>query len=116
MQKLRSLHLYLGCIFAPMLLFFAISGIWQTLGLGNSGLFKALSTIHTAHRLKSGGNFLSSPVMFGFVLVMAVSFIITTILGVMMAVKFGRSRRAALWCLAVGVIVPFVLVLLRALA
>src|SRR5688572_28393334 len=33
MKKLRSLHLYLGCVFAPMLLFFAMSGIWQSLGL-----------------------------------------------------------------------------------
>ena len=30
MTRLRSLHLYLGCIFAPMLLLFAITGIWQT--------------------------------------------------------------------------------------
>jgi hypothetical protein len=36
MQKLRSVHLYLGCLFAPMLLFFAISGIWQTYILGKT--------------------------------------------------------------------------------
>src|SRR6185503_6211375 len=82
MQKLRSIHLYLGCIFAPMLLFFAISGIGQTLGLGGSGLLKALSTIHTSHQLKSGGTFLSTPVAAVFVLVMAVSLIVTTILGI----------------------------------
>jgi hypothetical protein len=46
MKKLRLLHLYLGCIFAPMLLFFAISGIWQTLGIGHSGLLAMLSTVH----------------------------------------------------------------------
>lgn len=33
MKKLRSIHLYLGCIFAPLLLFFAVSGIWQVLGV-----------------------------------------------------------------------------------
>lgn len=27
MQKLRNLHLYLGCVFAPLLLFFAASGL-----------------------------------------------------------------------------------------
>ncbi len=29
MLFLRRLHLYLGCLFAPALLFFAISGAWQ---------------------------------------------------------------------------------------
>ena len=96
-----------------MLLFFAISGIWQSLGLGGAGLLKALSTIHTSHRLKSGGVFLSSPVMEGFVLVMAMSFIVTTILGVDMALKFGRSRNVAFYCLAFGVLFPLALVLLR---
>jgi hypothetical protein len=36
MKKLRLLHLYLGCIFAPMLLYFAVSGIWQTVGIHSS--------------------------------------------------------------------------------
>jgi hypothetical protein len=113
MQKLRSLHLYLGCIFAPMLLFFAISGIWQTLGI-RSPLLQRLSTIHTSHALKIGGS-LTSYFMFIFVILMAGSFILSTILGVIMALKYGRSRRAALYCLAAGVAVPLVLVLLAIL-
>ena len=32
MKTLRTLHLYLGCIFAPILIFFAVSGLWQTMG------------------------------------------------------------------------------------
>jgi hypothetical protein len=113
MQKLRSIHLYLGCIFAPMLLFFAISGIWQTLHIP-SRILQRLSTIHTSHALKAGGN-LNSALMTIFVLVMAASFIFSTILGVVMAFKYGRSRRAALYCLAVGVVVPLVLILLAIL-
>jgi hypothetical protein len=114
MQKLRSIHLYLGCIFAPMLLFFAISGLWQMFGLNNSGLLQTLSTLHTQRQLKTG-DALGSPLMFSFVLLMAVSFIATTILGVLMALKFGRSRRAAIYCLAAGVLVPLSLVLIRLL-
>jgi hypothetical protein len=110
MQKLRSIHLYLGCIFAPMLLFFAVSGIWQTLHI-QSRLLQRLSTIHTSHALKAGGS-LANGFMTIFVLVMAASFILSTILGVVMALKYGRSRRAALYCLAVGVSIPLVLVLL----
>src|ERR1043166_1068136 len=37
MTKLRTIHLYLGCTFAPMVLFFAISGFWQVLGLHKDG-------------------------------------------------------------------------------
>ena len=114
MQKLRSLHLYLGCVFAPLLLFFAVSGLWQTLGF-SSPLLHRLSTIHTSHQLKAGGA-LTSPPLFFFVLLMAISFIITTLLGVVMAVKFGRSRRAVYVCLALGVLIPLALILLRALA
>jgi len=47
-----------------------------------------------------------------FVLIMAASFILSTVLGVVMAFKYGRSRRAALYCLAVGVAIPLVLILI----
>src|ERR1051325_3990509 len=111
MQKLRSLHLYLGCIFAPLLLFFAISGIWQTLGIHSEFLSK-LSSIHTSARWKGGGEWSSFPLRI-IVILMALSFIATTILGIIMALKFGRSRKAAFYCLAAGVSVPTVLVVLR---
>ena len=114
MQKLRSLHLYLGCIFAPLLLFFAVSGIWQTFGI-RTPLLRLMATIHTSHELKSGGG-LSSFSLKVFVLVMTVSFIAMTILGILMAVKYGRSRRAVYYCLAFGVIFPLSLILFRMLA
>jgi hypothetical protein len=113
MQKLRTIHLYLGCVFAPLLLFFAVSGVWQTLGL-HSPLLERLSTIHTSHQLKSGGG-LTSIFLLVFVLIMAASFIVTTILGVIMAIQYGRNRRAAFYCLVFGVVFPLVLVLVRAL-
>ncbi len=112
MQRLRSVHLYLGCFFAPLLLFFAVSGIGQTLGLQNhSRLLERLSTIHTSHGLKAGGS-LSSPLLVVFVLAMAVGFIATTLIGIAMALKFGKSRRAASCCLAAGVVIPLALIAL----
>jgi hypothetical protein len=111
MQKLRSIHLYLGCIFAPLLLFFAISGIWQTLGI-HSEFLQKLSSIHTEARWKDGSELGSFSLRF-FVIIMALSFILTTILGVIMAVKFGRNRKAAFYCLALGVIIPLVIVLFK---
>ena len=114
MQKLRSIHLYLGCIFAPLLLFFAISGIWQTFGF-QSELLQKVSSIHTEHRWKDGSELGSFPLRM-FVIVMAVGFVVTTVLGVLMAVKFGRNRKAAYFCLALGVAIPGVLILLRVFA
>jgi hypothetical protein len=113
MQKFRSIHLYLGCIFAPLLLFFAISGIWQTLGM-HSAFLQKLSSIHTEARWKDGSEF-GSLALRVFVIFMAVSFVITTILGIVMAFRFGRSRKAAFYCLAFGVVAPSILVLLRVL-
>jgi len=111
MQKLRSIHLYLGCIFAPLLLFFAVSGIWQTLDL-KPGFLLQLSTIHTGKPLKDGSELSSLPLQV-VVITMAASFVTTTLLGVLMALRFGGSRRAALYCLGIGVAVPAVLVLIR---
>jgi hypothetical protein len=108
------MHLYLGCIFAPLLLFFAISGIWQTLGFQSEFLQK-LSSIHTERAWKDGSELGSFPLRL-FVTVMAASFILTTILGVVMALKFGRSRRAAFYCLTIGLLIPSGLVLVRVVA
>lgn len=109
MKKLRSLHLYLGCIFAPLLLFFATSGIWQMCGFQSKTL-AMLSTIHTSKALKIGSY--SSPALKIFVMLMAISFILTTILGVVMALKYGTSRRAAIGCLLAGVLLPIVIIVI----
>jgi hypothetical protein len=119
MQKLRNIHLYLGCMFAPMLLFFAVSGLWQSFGLqyykGDESRTLALATtIHTGRGLKANEpSTLSSPGLHWFVVAMAVGFILTTVLGVVMALRFGKSRRAAIACLLVGLLLPLGLVLLK---
>jgi hypothetical protein len=114
MRHLRTIHLYLGCIFAPLLLFFAVSGIWQTLGI-RTPLLRLIATIHPSHELKSGGG-LSSFALKAFVLVMTVSFIVMTILGVVIALKHAQNRRAVYYSLVFGVIFPLALILVRALA
>lgn len=114
MKQLRSLHLYLGCIFAPMMLFFTISGLWQTWYppfAAPSKTLTILSTIHTRMMLKNGVNLGNSTLRY-FVLVMAVSFIFSTILGVIMAVKHGGSRKAAYACLAFGVLCPTAIIII----
>jgi len=112
MKKLRAIHLYLGCIFAPMLIFFAVSGLWQTLPMGitqHSRIFALLSSIHTSHGMKVGS--LTSIYMMGFVMLMALSPILNIVLGVVMAFKFGH-KRAAFYSLAGGIVVPLIFVLM----
>lgn len=116
MKQLRTVHLYLGCVFGPLLLYFAISGIWQTLKLhlapDGSPALAVLSTIHTSRALKSAGtSTLSSPLLETYIVAMAIGLVLTAILGIVMAIRFGRSKRAVWLSLAVGTLLPFSLVL-----
>ena len=115
MNTLRRIHLYLGCVFAPLLTFFAISGTWQTLGLTwDHSPLALLSTIHMSRGLKRppGALYstLTSPGLRLFVLIMALSLVTTIVLGVIMAFRFGRGRIVIL-CLGAGFAIPAVFVL-----
>jgi hypothetical protein len=111
MKTLRTLHLYLGCIFAPILIFFAVSGLWQTMSwTWNSHILAELSTIHTGHGFKIGTN-LSSRYMHWFIIAMALSLIFTIVLGIFMAFRLGH-KRTAIYCLLIGIAVPLIFVLM----
>ena len=119
MKALRRLHLYLGCLFAPLLLFFASSGAWQALSLhqfrdgGQPPQWMALaSTLHTGRGLKSNPSTLSSPAMRWISVAMAAALAVTIFLGIIMALRFGH-RGAALACLGAGLAIPLLLVLLQ---
>ena len=97
-----------------MLLFFAISGLWQTYDSSYDDHSKALallSTIHKSSSLKSGAT-LSSSIIRDFVLVMALCFVVSTILGIIMALRYAHSRKAAYCCLAFGVLFPLAVILI----
>ena len=120
MNLLRRIHLYLGCFFAPMLIFFSVSGIWQVYGLqwvNGPNILTYLSTIHMGHQIffkdPTKAYSLSSPYLEFFVVLMAVSLVISIILGVIMAFKFGRGT-LALASLAGGVLIPLILIILFA--
>ncbi|MEO6846324.1 MAG: hypothetical protein ABI443_03130 [Chthoniobacterales bacterium] len=118
MKTLRSIHLYLGCTFAPMVVFFAISGLWQTFhfqsskGDGIAAFLAKLSTIHTSKGVNHVGvaTWSSLPMKY-FVIAATLSLLFTIVLGVVLAFKYGRGRVAAL-CLTGGILIPAVLVLL----
>lgn len=118
MQTLRRAHLYLGCFFAPLLVFFALSGLWQMYALrkppatDRSPVVALLSSVHTGRGLKQGNpSTLSTPIMLTLVAAMAVSLVANIVLGIVMAFRFGH-RRAAWWCLFAGAAIPILCVIL----
>jgi hypothetical protein len=105
-------------MFAPLLAFFAVSGVvqryWWEIKAHVPEAFAEklalLNTLHTGRALKLGGN-LSSGLMTAFVVLMALSLVVTLLLGVLMAFRFGHRRSAAI-CVVIGFVVPLAVILL----
>ena len=120
MKKLRELHLYLGCLFAPVLIFFAVTGAWQLFGLHRGKKNRSyvpprsvvlLSDIHQYQHLPPAGPDSVTPLRY-FMLAASVGQVTTTILGVIMAFRYGRSTVSAALCLGAGVVIPVVMLLI----
>lgn len=119
MKKLRELHLYLGCLFAPVLIFFAVTGAWQLFALHRGRkdhsytpprAVVVLSEVHQFQHLSGTSSEASTPLRW-FMLTAALGLVLTTILGITMAFKFGRSRSWVLSCLVAGIVIPIALLL-----
>ncbi len=117
MRALRQFHLYLGTIFAPMLIFFVVTGTWQTFGLHRArkaGSYVAtpqiveMSRLHmSAKQVPIDGPPLVAPRSFRyFVLAMGVGFVTTSVLGVIMAFSVARSKWLVGAALAAGILFP----------
>lgn len=118
MSFLRQLHLYLGCLFAPMLIFFAVTGSWQIFNWHQStrdGSYVApralsvLSDIHKDAHIPPTKRNSPAPVRY-FMFVGAVGLVTTTGIGVIMAYRFSRQPLIATVCLGIGIILPAALV------
>ncbi len=119
MDTWRTAHMYLSCLFAPLLIFFIITGSWQMFelherekgGYAPPRIVEELSELHTRH-----GRLGDRETPMGlrlFVLAMAVGIIATTALGVLMALNSMRHRVRLLACLLAGVGLPAGIVLLE---
>jgi hypothetical protein len=120
MKKLRQLHLYLGCIFAPILIFFAVTGAWQLFGLHRytkDGSYTppravaVLSEVHTTQHVPAASHGSALPLRF-FMLAAAIGLVLTAILGIIMAFKFSRSKSPVVLCLTAGVVIPVVILII----
>lgn len=116
MKQLRQLHLYLGVFFTPLLLFFIVTGWLQTVSSDRlkspseaETLAQKLRVVHTDQIYPETGVLRqkASPKVFKvLVVVMSIALILTTVLGVVLAFRFGRAPIAVGAALGLGILVP----------
>jgi len=117
MKTLRRVHLYLGCFFAPLLIFYVASGWYQTVnpdrrkGVSDStDLVSRLSRVHVEqyYPTESATGY-STRLFRALVVVMAVALNATVILGIILAFRTSRQKWPVWLALAMGVALPILL-------
>jgi len=117
MKTLRRVHLYLGCFFAPLLLFYVVTGWYQTVnpdrrkGVSDSqDLVSRLSRVHVEqyYPTESASGY-STRLFRVFIVIMANALIATVILGIILAFRTSRNKWPVWLSLALGVTLPVIL-------
>jgi hypothetical protein len=135
MRTLRQLHLYLGTLFAPAILFFAFSGMLQTFDFHEAvnnppGWIKVIAQIHKKQDLPKprkprpdvkrapGGDGPppAAPTHSPFPLkvftgLMSIGLMLSTLLGLWIALSMRSSRRITMAMLVIGTALPVALLL-----
>jgi hypothetical protein len=119
MRALRRWHTYLGCFFAPLLLFYVLTGWYQTVyhdRLKSPGdaetIGERLRTVHVdqVYPTNREVSHPSSPKLFqALVVVMAIALVVTVILGVILAFRSIRNPWPVWLSLVLGFLVPIAL-------
>jgi len=115
MKTLMRTHRYLSCFIAPAMIFFAVSGAWQSFRLHESrkdGSYTApaslsvLSEAHKAEKLsKTSGLWLKAGEV-----AIASAFVVTAILGIIMGVRLSGEKKWAVWALLLaGTLFPILI-------
>ncbi len=124
MRNLRQLHIYLGVFFAPILIYFSISGAWQVFRFNDlpkegdptsvQKVLHALSEPHTHATLPGNDGKKEQSLLFKcFEILMASGFVITSVLGIQMAFQLGRQRKAVTIALIAGALIPILFLILH---
>jgi len=115
-KNLRKIHLYIGCLFAPALIFFIVTGCWQTFRLNDAkrdgsytppAIVKMMSSVHLHQKYQTGrGQGHPSEPFKIFVLAMSVFLLVTTATGLFLALQ-STKRKWVVWVfLTVGTLLP----------
>ena len=114
MQKIRRLHLYLGCFFAPLLIFFIATGWYQTAhpdrrkSLGEQDtVIDRLRAVHTdqAFPVESANRYATTGVRW-LIYSMSFALLLTVLLGIVLAFRSLRQRWHVWASLSLGILVP----------
>jgi predicted permease len=124
MKSIRQFHLYLGCFFAPLIIYFSLSGAWQVFRFNDlpkneptstlRSVFHEISKPHTSSTLPGFNPKVEHSAAFNWLACfMGFGMVTTSSLGIVLAVRSGRSRQTAWICLIAGVVAPVLLLLIR---
>jgi hypothetical protein len=114
MKALRRIHLYLGCFFAPLLLFFIGTGWYQTVNTQRTKTVgermdwvSRLTSVHVDQVYPTETATRYSPQLFQIlVVVMSISLIVTLLLGIVLAFRSSRKQWPVWLSLALGILLP----------
>ena len=114
MLKLRRLHLYLGVFFAPMLLFFIVTGWYQTAYPDRrksvfeaSAVMDRLRAVHAEQTFPvATANSYSTTAFRWLIYVMSAALVITLLLGVVLAFRTMKQKWIVWTMLVLGLAVP----------
>jgi len=117
MKTLRRVHLYLGCFFAPLLIFYVSTGWYQTVnpdrrkGVADStDLVSRLARVHVEQYYPTQSATGYRTQFFRLLVVlMAIALITTVILGIVLAFRTSRNQWPVWLCIALGIVLPVVL-------
>ncbi len=121
MKRIRQIHFYLGVFFAPLIILFALSGALQTFRLQESpkgstytppAWIVKLADIHKDQRASHGPGTARSLPLQWFVVVMSVGLVMSSLLGIYMALQYNRDRKVVLGLIVLGFIIPMALLYL----
>jgi hypothetical protein len=119
MKNIRRLHLYLGCFFTPMLLFYILTGWYQTMNPNRikspseaETLVQKLRVVHVDQIYPSEQEFQkpSKPKMFkALVVTMAIAATLTIVLGLVLAFRTLKNKWWVSLALGLGVLLPMLI-------
>lgn len=120
MRRVRQVHLWLGCFFSPLLLFYVATGLYQTFyvnrnkskGEGGNWI-ERLTSIHVDQILPAKSVERYAPELFQWlVFAMAVALTVTLVLGLVLAFRMSKRKWPIWLALALGTGVPVLFLLL----
>jgi hypothetical protein len=114
MLKLRRLHLYLGVFFTPLLLFFIVSGWYQTAYPDRrksifeaSAIMDRLRAVHVEQTFPvATATSYSTDLFRWLVYIMSAAIVLTLLLGLVLAFRTMKKKWLVWLVLALGFIVP----------